>query len=231
MFRRLYIALILITLFSAISACSFGGGASSIQVQLSTSCRSATGQDTTCTATLSNSSSSTGNFDWTASSSPSGAQFNPSSGSVAPGASSDQIQVTVPSGICPFTLTFADSNGTSVSNDQTSCWWRTANTSHLIGLCKCVVGYKIREQGFVPYTLLVHLTHEAKHSTRILPGSEIGGSTMAQQIVVDADQLAALYHLGTPTALVFRTDDPSSQDSLLMLVSTLFPHWSTATSV
>jgi len=76
----------------------------------------------------------------------------------------------------------------------------------------------------VPYTLLVHLTHEAKHSTRILPGSEIGGSTMAQQIVVDADQLAALYHLGTPTALVFRTDDPSSQDSLLMLVSTLFPH-------
>ena len=97
------------------------GGTSSIEVQFSTSCNSATGQGTTCTVTLSNSSSSTGNFDWTASSSPSGAQFNPPSGSVAPGASSDQIQVTIPAGICPFTLTFADSNGTPVSSNQTGC--------------------------------------------------------------------------------------------------------------
>lgn len=121
MFRKLCIVLTLMVLVSAITACSFGGGASSIEVQSSTSCSSATGQDTTCTVRLSNSSSSTGNFDWTASSSPSGAQFNPSSGSVAPGASSDQIQVTVPAGICPFTLTFTGSNGTSVSSDQTSC--------------------------------------------------------------------------------------------------------------
>lgn len=121
MFRKLYIAFTLIVLVRALSACSFGGGASSIEVQYSTNCSSATGQNTTCTVTLSNSSSSTGNFDWTASSSPAGAQFNPSSGSVAPGASSDQIQVTVPAGICPFTLTFSDNNGTSVSSNQTSC--------------------------------------------------------------------------------------------------------------
>jgi hypothetical protein len=118
MFRKFCAALIFVTLFSTLIAC---GGASSIEVQFSTNCNSATGQDTTCTVTLNNSSSSTGNFDWTASSSPSGAQFNPSSGSVAPGASSDQIQVTIPAGICPFTLTFADSNGTVVSSDQTSC--------------------------------------------------------------------------------------------------------------
>src|SRR5260221_7019653 len=103
MFRKLCIVLTLMVLVSAITACSFGGGASSIEVQSSTSCSSATGQDTTCTVRLSNSSRSTGNFDWTASSSPSGAQFNPSSGSVAPGASSDQIQLTVPAGMCPFT--------------------------------------------------------------------------------------------------------------------------------
>ena len=121
MFRKLCIAFTLIVLVSALSACSFGGGASSIEVQYSTNCSSATGQNTTCTVTISNSSSSTGNFDWTASSSPAGAQFNPSSGSVAPGASSDQIQVTVPAGICPFTLTFSDANGTSVSSNQTSC--------------------------------------------------------------------------------------------------------------
>ena len=121
MFRKIRITITLIVLVSAIAACSFGGGSSSIEVQSSISCSSATGQNTTCTVTLTNSSSSTGNFDWTASSSPSGAQFNSSSGSVAPGASSDQIQVTVPAGICPFTLTFADSNGTSVSSDQTSC--------------------------------------------------------------------------------------------------------------
>jgi hypothetical protein len=144
MFRRLCIAPILITLLSVTCACSFGGGASSIQVQASTSCSSATGQDTTCTVTLSNSSSSTGNFDWTGSSSPPGALFNPSSGSVAPGTSSDQIQVTIPSGICPFTLTLADSNGTSISSDHTSCWWRTANTSQFKGLYKCVAGSKIQ---------------------------------------------------------------------------------------
>ena len=119
MLRKLCIAFTLIVLVSALSACSFGGGASSIEVQYSTNCSSATGQNTTCTVTLNNSSSSTGNFDWTATSSP--AQFNPSSGSVAPGASSDQIQVTVPAGICPFTLTFSDADGTSVSSNQTSC--------------------------------------------------------------------------------------------------------------
>lgn len=126
-------SLIFITLFSTLIAC---GGVSSIEVQYSVSCNSATGQDTTCTVTLSNSSSSTGNFDWTASSSPSGAQFNPVSGSVAPGASSDQIQVTIPAGICPFTLTFADSNGTSVSSDQTSCWrWAACISDSISLLC------------------------------------------------------------------------------------------------
>ena len=133
MFRKICITITLIVLVSAIAACSFGGGSSSIEVQSSISCSSATGQNTTCTVTLTNSSSSTGNFDWTASSSPSGAQFNPSSGSVAPGASSDQIQVTVPAGMCPFTLTFADSNGTSVSSDQTSCWRWTASISPYMG--------------------------------------------------------------------------------------------------
>jgi len=118
MFRKICIVLIFIILFGTVAAC---GGVSSIEVQSSISCSSATGQDTTCTVTLRNSPSSTGNFDWTASSSPSGAQFNPSSGSIAPGESSDQIQVTMPAGICPFTLTFADSNGTSVNSDQTSC--------------------------------------------------------------------------------------------------------------
>jgi hypothetical protein len=125
MFRRLCTALILILFLSLLCACSFGGGAGggtrSIQVQTSSSCQSATGQDSTCTITLNNSSSSTGNFDWTASSSPPGAQFNPSSGSIEPGGSSGPIQVTIPSGICPFTLTFADANGTTVSSNYTSC--------------------------------------------------------------------------------------------------------------
>src|SRR5260370_35185913 len=117
MLRKLCIVLTLMVLVSAITACSFGGGTSSIEVQSSTSCSSATGQDTTCTVRLSNSSSSTGNLDWTASSSQSGAKFNPSSGSEDPGESSDQIKVTVPEGHHPFKLNLTGSTVTYVTCD------------------------------------------------------------------------------------------------------------------
>ena len=48
-------------------------------------------------------------------------QFNPSSGSVSPGSSSGDIQVTIPAGICPFTLTFTGSDGFTVNDEHSSC--------------------------------------------------------------------------------------------------------------
>ncbi len=117
--QQISIALLLLVLFSVFSACS--ANANSYQVDSHSSCQSATGQDTTCTVTLTSASSSTGDFNWTASSSPLGAQFNPPSGSVSPGASSDVIKVTISPDICPFTLIFADSGGFSVTNEMSNC--------------------------------------------------------------------------------------------------------------
>ena len=63
-----------------------------------------------CAVTITNSSSASGVFTWTASSNPGGASFEPSSGTVAPGATENGIIVTIPAGICPLTLQFSDSS-------------------------------------------------------------------------------------------------------------------------
>jgi len=113
--RRIYISLLALIVISTLSAC--GNGPSVLNVSFTSKCQSATGQSSTCTVTLTNASSSTGDFNWTASSTVGGVEFNPSSGTVSPGASSDPVKATIPAGECPFRLTFANSGGTSLNVD------------------------------------------------------------------------------------------------------------------
>lgn len=87
----------------------------------SSHCSWGTGQPITCTIVISNDKGSTGDFNWTVTSSVPGVMVSPSSGTVAPGASSDQIQATIPEGECPFDLRFANSTGTSVDVKETNC--------------------------------------------------------------------------------------------------------------
>jgi hypothetical protein len=119
--RRICIALL--SMIVVLSACSLpgGGGAKVLNLKYSSSCQSGTGQPTTCTVTLTNDSSSTGDFNWTASSSVGGVQFDPSSGTVSPGSSSDPVKATIPEGECPFTLIFSDSGGTTLNVDSNTC--------------------------------------------------------------------------------------------------------------
>src|SRR5258708_1700341 len=120
--RRIYIILLATIIIGTLSACSLsGGGAKVLNLKYTSNCHAATGQPTTCTVVLTNDSSSTGDFNWTASSSVGGAAFDPSSGTVSPGASSDPIKATIPEGECPFTLTFANSEGTSLTVHSTTC--------------------------------------------------------------------------------------------------------------
>jgi len=94
-----------------------------LNVHEQSSCNSSTGNPTTCTVTLQNQSSSNVSFDWTASSNPAGASFAPSSGSVAVGATSDAIQVSIPDGLCPDQIAFVDSGHNTEVTDtiNTAC--------------------------------------------------------------------------------------------------------------
>jgi hypothetical protein len=72
------------------------------------SCTSRTGQDTSCTGTLSSDQASTTDFHWQVSGSD-GASADPESGSIAPGGTSQRISLTVPHDKgCPFTVVFVD---------------------------------------------------------------------------------------------------------------------------
>lgn len=135
--RRFSLALLAIFLIALLSACSLpgsggggqnggaggsnGGSSTHYNVGASSNCQSGTGQPTTCQVVLTNDASSTGDFQWSASSSAPGTNFNPSSGTLAPGARSDPIQVTVPEGECPFVLTFAEGQIAGVDVKITSC--------------------------------------------------------------------------------------------------------------
>jgi hypothetical protein len=112
---------LLIVLFMLLSITLLSCGASHYSVSDHSDCQSATGQPTTCTVSLHNDSSSSGDFNWTASSDPAGASFNPSSGSISPGSDQNNIQVTVPPGICPFTLTFTGDDSTMVQDQISQC--------------------------------------------------------------------------------------------------------------
>jgi len=96
--RNLVGALILA---GAFAGCGFSVGSPSAQVNYNykVDCQSATSA-TTCTVHLSSDSSSTGTFNWKASSDDAGATFAPASGALAPGASAD-VDVTLPAGSCP----------------------------------------------------------------------------------------------------------------------------------
>lgn len=121
--RRIYIALLAMIVIGTLSACALPGssGPKVLHLKYTSNCQAATGQPTTCTVVLTNDSSSTGDFNWTASSSVGGVVFDPSSGTVSPGASSDPIKATIPEGECPFTLAFADSEGPSLNVNSTTC--------------------------------------------------------------------------------------------------------------
>jgi hypothetical protein len=94
-----------------------------LNVHEQSSCNSSTGNPTTCTVTLQNESSSNAAFDWTASSNPAGASFAPAAGSVAVGAISDPIQVSIPDGLCPDQIAFMDSGHNTEVTDtiNTAC--------------------------------------------------------------------------------------------------------------
>ena len=81
-------------------------------VLLHPSCTSSTGTPTTCTLYIRNAADSTASFSWSASSNPPGARFTPSSGTVARGATTGPISVTIPlSGVCPVEIDVATAGG------------------------------------------------------------------------------------------------------------------------
>ena len=99
----------------ALIACGLGGGPSHYEIEQSTNCSSATGKATTCQTILTNAASSSGSFDWTASSDSPVASVSPPSGSVAKGATSEQITIRVqPTASCPVRVTFTGKEGGSV---------------------------------------------------------------------------------------------------------------------
>jgi hypothetical protein len=90
-----------------------GGGGGSGEVHKSTldttinkTCHASTGRPTWCTITIKNETTSNIEFDWTGASDPGGAVFEPPSGSVPIGATSDQIKVTLAA--CPAVVLFQD---------------------------------------------------------------------------------------------------------------------------
>jgi hypothetical protein len=121
--KRIYIALLAMIVIGILSSCALpgSGGSKVLNLKYTSNCHASTGQPTTCTVTLTNDSSSTGDFNWSATSSVGGVVFDPSSGTLSAGASSDPINATIPAGECPFKLTFSDSGGTSIDVNSNTC--------------------------------------------------------------------------------------------------------------
>jgi hypothetical protein len=71
-------------------------------------CHASTGEPIWCTLTITTEATSSIEFEWTGASDPGGAVFEPSSGSIAIGATPDVITVTPAA--CPSTVLFQDKN-------------------------------------------------------------------------------------------------------------------------
>ena len=81
---------------------------STLDTTINKTCHASTGRPTWCTITIKNETTSNIEFDWTGASEPAGAVFEPPSGSIPVGATSDEIKVTLAA--CPAMVLFQDSD-------------------------------------------------------------------------------------------------------------------------
>jgi hypothetical protein len=99
-----------------LAGCGAGGKATATSTQfiphldssISHDCSWYTGHPATCKVYITSHADSNFTFNWLGMSSPAGASFTPSSGSVAPGQTSGLITVVSPTSYCPITFRFVD---------------------------------------------------------------------------------------------------------------------------